>query len=55
MSQFKIVAFSGSLRKKSLNTAALHAAAELVPAGVSVLPVPTSPVKTTNPRCAVTP
>jgi chromate reductase len=36
MSQFKIVAFSGSLRKKSLNTAALHAAAELVPAGVSV-------------------
>ena len=36
MSQFKIVAISGSLRKKSLNTAALRAAQELAPAGVSI-------------------
>lgn len=36
MSAFKIIAISGSLRKKSLNTAALHAAAELAPAGVTL-------------------
>jgi chromate reductase len=36
MSAFKIVAISGSLRKKSFNTASLHAARELAPEGVSV-------------------
>jgi chromate reductase len=36
MSNFKIVAMSGSLRKKSVNTAALRAARELAPAGVSI-------------------
>ncbi len=36
MSTFKIVAMSGSLRKKSTNTAALRAAQELAPAGVTV-------------------
>ena len=33
---FKIVAISGSLRKASFNTAALRAAQELAPAGVSI-------------------
>ena len=36
MSQFKIVALSGSLRKKSFNTAVLRAAQEVAPAGVSI-------------------
>ena len=36
MSTFKIVAISGSLRKKSTNTAALHTARELAPAGVEI-------------------
>jgi len=36
MSDFKILAISGSLRKKSFNTAALRAAQELAPAGVSI-------------------
>ncbi len=36
MSAFKIVAISGSLRKKSFNTASLHAAKELAPEGVTV-------------------
>ena len=36
MSQFKICALSGSLRKTSYNTAALRAAQELAPAGVSI-------------------
>jgi len=36
MSQFKICAMSGSLRKNSFNTAALRAAQELAPAGVTV-------------------
>ena len=36
MSHFKILAMSGSLRKNSFNTAALHAAKELAPAGVSI-------------------
>ena len=36
MSDFKILGISGSLRKASHNTAALRAAAELAPAGVTV-------------------
>jgi len=36
MSTFKIAAISGSLRKKSFNTASLHAARELAPAGVEI-------------------
>lgn len=36
MSAFKILAMSGSLRKKSFNTAALRAAQELAPAGVTI-------------------
>jgi chromate reductase len=36
MSQFKICAFSGSLRQKSFNTALLHAAQQVAPAGVSI-------------------
>lgn len=36
MSHFKILAISGSLRKGSYNTAALRAAQELAPAGVTV-------------------
>ena len=36
MSNFKILAMSGSLRKKSFNTASLRAAQELAPAGVTV-------------------
>ena len=36
MSAFKIIAISGSLRKKSFNTAALRAAQELAPAGVTI-------------------
>ena len=36
MSQFKICAMSGSLRKNSFNTAALRAAQELAPAGVTI-------------------
>ncbi len=36
MSDFKICAISGSLRKKSYNTAILHAAKGLAPAGVSI-------------------
>jgi chromate reductase len=36
MSTFKIAAISGSLRKKSFNTASLHAARELAPEGVTV-------------------
>jgi chromate reductase len=36
MSTFKIVAMSGSLRKKSTNTASLRAAQELAPAGVAI-------------------
>jgi chromate reductase len=36
MPDFKILAMSGSLRKKSLNTATLRAAQEVAPAGVSI-------------------
>ncbi len=36
MSTFKILAISGSLRKKSMNTASLHAARELAPEGVEI-------------------
>ena len=36
MTQFKICAMSGSLRKNSFNTSALRAAQELAPAGVSI-------------------
>ena len=36
MSQFKICALSGSLRKNSYNTAALRAAQEIAPAGVTI-------------------
>jgi chromate reductase len=36
MSQFKICAISGSLRKNSFNTAALRAAQELAPEGVTI-------------------
>ncbi|HEY8580218.1 MAG TPA: NAD(P)H-dependent oxidoreductase, partial [Beijerinckiaceae bacterium] len=36
MSDFKILAVSGSLRKASYNTAALRAAQELAPAGVTI-------------------
>ena len=36
MSTFKIIAMSGSLRKKSFNTASLRAAQEVAPAGVSI-------------------
>jgi chromate reductase len=36
MSQFKICALSGSLRKNSFNTAALRAAQEVAPAGVTI-------------------
>ena len=36
MSHFKICALSGSLRKNSFNTAALRAAQELAPAGVTI-------------------
>ena len=36
MTQFKICAMSGSLRKDSFNTAALRAAQEVAPAGVSI-------------------
>lgn len=36
MSNFKIMAMSGSLRKKSVNTASLRAAQEVAPAGVLI-------------------
>ena len=36
MADFKIIAISGSLRKGSYNTAALRAAQELAPAGVTI-------------------
>lgn len=36
MADFKIIAISGSLRKASFNTAALRAAQEVAPAGVSI-------------------
>ncbi|MBM3607382.1 MAG: NAD(P)H-dependent oxidoreductase [Alphaproteobacteria bacterium] len=36
MSGFKIIALSGSLRKKSFNTAALRAAQEVAPQGVTI-------------------
>src|SRR4051794_29120514 len=36
MSSIRVLGFSGSLRKGSFNTAALHAAAELAPAGMTV-------------------
>ena len=36
MSDFHILAMSGSLRKKSTNSAALRAAQEIAPAGVKI-------------------
>jgi chromate reductase, NAD(P)H dehydrogenase (quinone) len=36
MADLKVLGISGSLRKKSFNTAALHACAELMPAGMAL-------------------
>jgi chromate reductase, NAD(P)H dehydrogenase (quinone) len=36
MADLKVLGISGSLRKKSFNTAALHACAELMPAGMTL-------------------